>query len=166
MSVGRELNTRCSLSWLTVSFASNRPRIWSTLRIRIVMSDSLVGSGVWRPCLGAFPYFARKPSPMGDRGVCSAECDRARWLTVVTTPGAAVLDSSSPPSSPSSGPACHYINSGALGQKTSFCLCQWKHIFCLLPILMVSQNTDLSVDRFLGTGCTKWSLISLRGFCR
>ena len=46
MSVGRELNARCFLSWLTVTFGSNRPSICSSLRIRLVIRDLLVGSGV------------------------------------------------------------------------------------------------------------------------
>jgi len=77
------------------------------------MMDSLVRSGAQRPCHRASPYFARKPSPMGDRDIRSAECDRARWVTVVSTLGVEVLDSSSPLSSPSSWPAGHSITSGA-----------------------------------------------------
>jgi len=78
MSVGRELNARCCLSWLTVSFGSNRPRICSSFRIQTVMRDLVVGSGVRRPLLRGGPYLARMPSPTGDRGFRSAECDRAR----------------------------------------------------------------------------------------
>jgi len=77
--------------------------------------DSLVGWGAQRPCVRASPYFARKPSPTENRDVRSAECDRARWVTVVSTLGVEVLHSSSPPSSPSSWPACHFITSGAFG---------------------------------------------------
>ena len=71
--------------------------------IRWRMRDSLECSGVRRPSpsLG-FPYFARKPSPTGDRGVRSAECDVTRWVTAVSTLGAESRDSSSPPSFPSS----------------------------------------------------------------
>jgi len=117
MLVGRELNTRCCLYWLTVSFGSIRPWICSNVRIRMVIRDSLVGSGVRRPCLGAFPNFARKPSPLGPRGASSAECDRPRWVTVVSTLEAGVEESSSPPSFPSS-PSCHYsMTSGALGSE-------------------------------------------------
>jgi len=112
-SGGRELKARCGLSWLTVGFWTNRPRICSNLRNRKVMRDSLIGSGVRGPCLGASTYFDRKASPTGDRGV-RAECARAWWVTVDTTLGAAGVDSSSPPSSLSSWPACHSITSGAL----------------------------------------------------
>ena len=147
MSGRRELNTRCCQSWLMVSFGSNRPRICSNLRIRMVMRDSLVGSRVWRPCLGVFQYCARASSPTGDRGVRAGECDRARWVTMVTKLGAEVLDSSSPPSSPSSWPACHSITSGALGSEKYLWFITGELIFCFLPKLTVSQSLGLSVFR-------------------
>ena len=68
----------------------------------MTIKDSLIGSGGHRPSpLLGFLYFARRPSPGGDRGVRSADCDLARWVTVVSTLGAEARDSSSPPSSPS-----------------------------------------------------------------
>jgi len=102
MSVRRELNARCCLFSLTESFRSNRPMICSSCRMQVAIRDSLVGSGVRRPCLAGCPYFARKPSQTRDRGVWCAKCDRARWVTVVTTLGSKVQDSSSPSSFPSS----------------------------------------------------------------
>ena len=98
-------------------FGSNRPRICSNLRIRPAMRDS-AGSEIRRPCLGAFPNFARKPSPLGDRDGWCAKCDRAMWVTVVSTLGAAAEGSSSSPLFPSSPSSCRYsMTSGALGSE-------------------------------------------------
>jgi len=103
------------------------------------MRDSLVGSGVRRPCFGAFPYFARKPSPTGDHGVRSVECDRVRWVTVVTTLRAEDLHSSSPPSSPSPWPACHSITSGTLGSEAISSTSSWETYLLFPP-----QVSDIS----------------------
>jgi len=53
------------------------------------MKDLPVGSGV-RPLPGRrpSPYLSRKPNPIGDRGVRLPACERARWVTVVSTLGA------------------------------------------------------------------------------
>jgi len=126
------------------------------------MGDS-VGSGVQRspPCR-PFPYLSRKPNPTGERGVRSAECDRTRWVTVVSTLGAWTEESSSPPSSPSS--CCHYMTSGSFGLEViSYAFFKGKPIFCFLPTRLLFQSPDLSACRCLGTEWTKWSLLSPSG---
>jgi len=116
------------------------------------MTDS-VGSGVRRlPTRRPFPSLARKPNPTGERGVPSAECDRTRWVTVVSTLGAWTEESSSPPSSPSS--CCHCMTSVSFGLEViSYGLFNGKLIFCFLPTRLVFQSADLSAGRCLGTEC-------------
>jgi len=81
----------------------------------MAMRDS-VGSGVLRPPrLCPFPYLSGKPNPTGERGVRSAKCVRARWVTVVSTLGAWTEESSSPASAAS--PSWHSMASGALGSE-------------------------------------------------
>jgi len=120
------------------------------------MRDSLVGSGVRRPPgRRLFPYLSGKPKPTGDLGVQSAECDRTRWVTVVSTLGAEVRHSSSPPSLTSStlalSPPCHSMASGALGSEDISSTSIRKLIFCFLPKLRVLQTLGLSVSRRCNT---------------
>jgi len=117
MSVGRELKARCCSSMLSLRLESKRPRIRCSRSVGRRMMGSLAGSGVRRPALRlCFPYFARKPSPTGDRGAWSAEWDQARWVIGVSTLGAEARDSSSPPAFPSSpSSCCHSMTSGAFG---------------------------------------------------
>jgi len=99
----------------------------------MAMRDS-VGSGVRRPPgRRPFPYLSGKPSPIGERGVRSAECDRARWVTVVSTLGAWTEESSSPPSLP---PSCHSMASGALGSE-AISVVSIRKTYLLFPPLTI-----------------------------
>jgi len=165
MLVGRELKARCCSSILSVTLESKRPRIRSSRSIRRSMIGWRAGSGVWRPAPRlCHPYFVRKPNPTGDRGAWSAQCDRARWVTVVCTLGAETQDSLSPPSSPSS--CRHSMTSTAFGTEAFLRLLCRKLIFCFLPTLLVSQSADLSSGPYLATGYTKQSFLSQSGFDR
>jgi len=166
----RELYKTCCLSWLSVSSGSKSPIIPSRRLIQLRMMGWLAGSVVRRPPPRHVfpPYFARKPGLTGDRGVWSAQCAWAMWVTVVSTLGAEVQESSSPPSFPSSPSSCrHSMTSGAFGSEA---ICSisllTKLIFCFLPKLVVSGNTDLSVCLPQDIESTKWSVISPRGCYR
>ena len=75
-----------------------------------------MGSGVLRPPgRRPLPYLSRKPNPTGEGGVRSAECVRARWVTVVSTLGGGMEASSSHASAAS--PSCHSMASAALGSE-------------------------------------------------
>jgi len=41
-----------------------------------------------------------------------------------------------------------------------------KLIFCFLPKLLVSESADLSAGHYLGTGSTKGTFLSQRGYDR
>jgi len=160
---GRELKDRCRASRLSLSVGSNRPRILSRRSISPDMTKSRVWARLFEPLCRLLRCLTKKPIPrLGDRGAGPPECDRASRVLSVSTLGAVSWDNSSCPSPSGGSSDRHSMASGTLGSEALLVVSTRKLIFCFLPRLSVSQNTDLSVDRPLGTGCTKWSLTSPR----